>query len=488
MAEQEAGQPTPRFLLPASSSPQARPGPVSRDPAGLLPVTCTGGSGSGSLVRPGLWSHGTAGQAGDRSLVTVQPGLRDLGAVAAPNRRQQGRASVGSELRALALVDTPGTHGTDASRLSGPGRIQKLEIHISEGKISQEEVATADREQTYCDRLVQDAPFLMGHGRLSEQQVDRIILQLNRYYPQILSNSDAEKFRNPKASLRMRLCDLLGHLQRSGERDCQEFYRALYIHAQPLHSRLPSRLAPQNSDCTELDSGTEGHELSDRGPVAFLACLGLAAGLALLVYCSPPGGCRPARPEHRATWPPRASVSWPVQWDSSGAQPAGTGRGGSVGASGMHQRREAGCSQGSGGPCPAWGPEQGTPLWPHVTALTTGRGAPAARHAPGVCSTPIIFILGTLAYPFSWGVYACLTCQPQAQDPNVDTFPVDTGGAPAPDQFLCELQRRDWRPPSHRPARPGVWALHPLWTLTPGVPEVLELSPRGSAARVLSLL
>lgn len=48
-------------------------------------------------------------------------------------------------------------------------------------------------EQTYCDRLVQDTPFLMGHGRLSEQQVDRIILQLNRYYPQILSNKDAEK-------------------------------------------------------------------------------------------------------------------------------------------------------------------------------------------------------------------------------------------------------------------------------------------------------
>ncbi|XP_070351777.1 caspase recruitment domain-containing protein 19 isoform X2 [Equus asinus] len=48
-------------------------------------------------------------------------------------------------------------------------------------------------EQTYCDRLVQDTPFLTGPGRLSEQQVDRIILQLNRYYPQILSNKDAEK-------------------------------------------------------------------------------------------------------------------------------------------------------------------------------------------------------------------------------------------------------------------------------------------------------
>ncbi|XP_064346143.1 caspase recruitment domain-containing protein 19 isoform X4 [Camelus dromedarius] len=76
------------------------------------------------------------------------------------------------------------------------------------------------------------------------------------------------QFRNPKVSLRVRLCDLLGHLQRSGERDCQEFYRALYIHAQPLHSCLPSR-----------------HALR---PMAFLTCLGLAAGLALLLYCCPP--------------------------------------------------------------------------------------------------------------------------------------------------------------------------------------------------------
>ncbi|VTJ74370.1 Hypothetical predicted protein [Marmota monax] len=120
-------------------------------------------------------------------------------------------------------------------------------------------------DQTYCDRLVQDTPFLTVQGRLSEQQVDRIILQLNRYYPQILTNKEAEKFRNPKVSLRRRLCDLLSHLQRSGERDCQEFYRALYIHAQSLHSCLPSRHVLQNSDCTELDWGSESHELSDRG-------------------------------------------------------------------------------------------------------------------------------------------------------------------------------------------------------------------------------
>ncbi|KAM9642193.1 caspase recruitment domain-containing protein 19 isoform 3-T3 [Trichechus inunguis] len=125
-------------------------------------------------------------------------------------------------------------------------------------------VAAAMTDQTYCDRLVQDTPFLTGHGRLSEQQVDKIILQLNRYYPQILTNKEAEKFRNPRAALRVRLCNLLSHLQLSGERDCQEFYRALYIHAQPLHSCLPSRHALQNSDGTELDSGVERWELSDR--------------------------------------------------------------------------------------------------------------------------------------------------------------------------------------------------------------------------------
>nr|XP_055205879.1 caspase recruitment domain-containing protein 19 isoform X2 [Gorilla gorilla gorilla] len=145
-------------------------------------------------------------------------------------------------------------------------------------------------DQTYCDRLVQDTPFLTGHGRLSEQQVDRIILQLNRYYPQILTNKEAEKFRNPKASLRVRLCDLLSHLQRSGERDCQEFYRALYIHAQPLHSRLPSRHALQNSDCTELDSGSQSGELSNRGNTSLLP-LPLSPSLFTLPKApSPPQG------------------------------------------------------------------------------------------------------------------------------------------------------------------------------------------------------
>ncbi|XP_068946691.1 caspase recruitment domain-containing protein 19 isoform X5 [Petaurus breviceps papuanus] len=143
-------------------------------------------------------------------------------------------------------------------------------------------------DQTYCDRLVQDTPFLTSNGRLSEQQVDKIILQLNRFYPQILTNKEAEKFRNPKTSLRVRLSDLLTHLQRKGERDCQEFYRALYINAQHLYGSLPSRKAMKTSDSTELDPDKEKYNLNDRGPMFFLACFSVAAGLAFLIYyCSP---------------------------------------------------------------------------------------------------------------------------------------------------------------------------------------------------------
>lgn len=48
-------------------------------------------------------------------------------------------------------------------------------------------------DQSYCDRLQQDMAFLTSNGRLSEQLVDKIILQLNRVYPQILTNKEAEK-------------------------------------------------------------------------------------------------------------------------------------------------------------------------------------------------------------------------------------------------------------------------------------------------------
>lgn len=100
------------------------------------------------------------------------------------------------------------------------------------------------------------------------------------------------QFRNPRASLRVRLCDLLGHLQRSSERDCQEFYRALYIHAQPLHSRLPSRhpgrkctpvpglsvcqlalARPSRSPISSLWSSAEGDCLTTQISLSFCLCL-----------------------------------------------------------------------------------------------------------------------------------------------------------------------------------------------------------------------
>uniref|UniRef100_A0A8C5RBV0 Caspase recruitment domain-containing protein 19 n=1 Tax=Laticauda laticaudata TaxID=8630 RepID=A0A8C5RBV0_LATLA len=96
-------------------------------------------------------------------------------------------------------------------------------------------------DQTYCDRLQQDTAFLTSNGRLSEQLVDKIILQLNRVYPQILTIEEAEKFRNPKAPLHSRLLNFIAHLKKKGDKPCQEFYRALQINAEHLYNNLPSR-------------------------------------------------------------------------------------------------------------------------------------------------------------------------------------------------------------------------------------------------------
>ncbi|XP_003224020.1 caspase recruitment domain-containing protein 19 isoform X4 [Anolis carolinensis] len=123
-------------------------------------------------------------------------------------------------------------------------------------------------DQTYCDRLQQDTFFLTSNNRLSEQLVDKIILQLNRVYPQILTNKEAEKFRSPKASLHSRLSNLIAHLQKKGDKPCQEFYRALQINAEQLYNNLPSRKI--------------------LSPTFFLACFSVAAGLAFFMYCCNP--------------------------------------------------------------------------------------------------------------------------------------------------------------------------------------------------------
>ncbi|XP_025958618.2 caspase recruitment domain-containing protein 19 isoform X1 [Dromaius novaehollandiae] len=139
--------------------------------------------------------------------------------------------------------------------------------------------------QSYCIRLQHDMYFLTSNSRLNEQVVDKIILQLNRVYPQILTNAEAEKFRNPKALLHTRLSDLIKHLQKKGERHCQEFYRALQINAEQLYNDLPSRKILKTTDSTEIATDKEKCMLNDRGPVFFLACFSVAAGFALFWYC-----------------------------------------------------------------------------------------------------------------------------------------------------------------------------------------------------------
>ncbi|XP_053576730.1 caspase recruitment domain-containing protein 19 isoform X2 [Bombina bombina] len=143
-------------------------------------------------------------------------------------------------------------------------------------------------DHLYYDRLTQDAPFLTQNGRLSERLVDKIILQLNRVYPQVLSNKEAEKFRNPKLPLRTRLSDLLKHLQQKGDSECQQFYRALQNNADKLYTALPSRKNMKTSNPSDESTELEKIILNDRGPVFFLTCFSVAAGLAYLMYYSNP--------------------------------------------------------------------------------------------------------------------------------------------------------------------------------------------------------
>ncbi|OCT58669.1 caspase recruitment domain-containing protein 19 isoform X2 [Xenopus laevis] len=140
----------------------------------------------------------------------------------------------------------------------------------------------------YRERLLQDTPYLTKSGRLSERVADRIILQLNRVYPQILSNKEAERFRNPQTPLRTRLSDLLKHLHRNGDRECQEFYRALRNNADKIYATLPSRENIQRVEPAEISAEQEKIILNDRGPLYFLACFSAAAGLAFLLYYNNP--------------------------------------------------------------------------------------------------------------------------------------------------------------------------------------------------------
>uniref|UniRef100_A0A4W5NQW1 Caspase recruitment domain family, member 19 n=1 Tax=Hucho hucho TaxID=62062 RepID=A0A4W5NQW1_9TELE len=118
----------------------------------------------------------------------------------------------------------------------------------------------------YHVQLQMDSQFLCSDQRMHTELVDRLVLQFNRTYPQILTDKEAQRFRNLSVPTAVRLAELLVHLQGKGEEACHEFYRGLQIHAYDVYFNLPTRVSRR------------------RGPLFFLSCFSLAVGLALLYY------------------------------------------------------------------------------------------------------------------------------------------------------------------------------------------------------------
>ncbi|XP_045552037.1 caspase recruitment domain-containing protein 19-like [Salmo salar] len=118
----------------------------------------------------------------------------------------------------------------------------------------------------YHEQLKRNSKFLCLDQRMHTELVGRIVLQLNRTYPQILTDKEALRFRNLSAPTAVRLAELLVYLQGKGEEEFHEFYRGLQIHADKVYFNLLTRVSRR------------------RGPLFFLSCFSLAVGLALL-YC-----------------------------------------------------------------------------------------------------------------------------------------------------------------------------------------------------------
>uniref|UniRef100_A0A3P9NQN7 Caspase recruitment domain-containing protein 19 n=1 Tax=Poecilia reticulata TaxID=8081 RepID=A0A3P9NQN7_POERE len=117
----------------------------------------------------------------------------------------------------------------------------------------------------FREQLLEDTVFLRAEQRLDTELVDKLILQLNRIYPQILTDKEATRFRNLDVPTSVRLGELLTHLQGKGDEACREFYRALHLHVEEVYYSLPTRLRL-------------------RGPLFFLGCFGFAVGIAFLYY------------------------------------------------------------------------------------------------------------------------------------------------------------------------------------------------------------
>uniref|UniRef100_A0A8B9LRN8 CARD domain-containing protein n=1 Tax=Astyanax mexicanus TaxID=7994 RepID=A0A8B9LRN8_ASTMX len=95
----------------------------------------------------------------------------------------------------------------------------------------------------YQEQLQKDALFLCSDQHVDTELLDKLVLQLNRIYPQILTYREAQKFRNLSVPAVTRLAELLSYLQEKGEEACHEFYRALHLHNEDLYLSLPTRVS-----------------------------------------------------------------------------------------------------------------------------------------------------------------------------------------------------------------------------------------------------
>ncbi|XP_029359092.1 caspase recruitment domain-containing protein 19 [Echeneis naucrates] len=139
---------------------------------------------------------------------------------------------------------------------------------------------------SFYDQLIEDSAFLKADRRLDTELVDKLILQLNRIYPQILTDKEATKFRNLDVPTSLRLGELIANLQGKGEEACKEFYRALHLHIEDVYYSLPTRLRLR--DTLDPLAYPRAHQqryvLNDRGPLFFLGCFSIAVGMAILYY------------------------------------------------------------------------------------------------------------------------------------------------------------------------------------------------------------
>ncbi|XP_049438009.1 caspase recruitment domain-containing protein 19-like isoform X1 [Epinephelus fuscoguttatus] len=140
----------------------------------------------------------------------------------------------------------------------------------------------------YHEQLRRDVHFLCSDQRMDTELVDRLVLQLNRIYPQILSDKEAHRFRNLSVPTKVRLAELLKHLYGKGEEACHEFYRGLHIHAEDVYFSLPTRVIQRElADLKWTNTKKiipERYVLNDRGPMFFLSCFSFAVGIAVLYY------------------------------------------------------------------------------------------------------------------------------------------------------------------------------------------------------------